>query len=73
MNTNWLIKDYRRIFMSLIKSTFSAYDPVLYTNLYGTEEQKRKINKPFTFSIHFPAFKGINGNSITCGKHQINE
>ncbi len=67
MNTNWLIKDYRRIFMSLIKSVFSAYDPILYVNLYGTEEEKRKVNKPFTFSLHFPAFKGINGNRIDCG------
>lgn len=67
MNTDWLIKDYRSIFMALIKSTFIKYDPVLYTYLYGTEEQKRKVNKPFTFSVRFPQYKGIEGNRMFCG------
>lgn len=67
MSTDWLIKDYRRIFMALIKNVFSTYDPVLYVNLYGTEEQKRKVNKPFTFSLHFSDFNRIEGNKIYCG------
>lgn len=67
MSTDWLIKDYRRIFMALIKNIFSNYDPVLYINLYGTEDHKRKVNKPFTFSLHFPDFKRIEGNKIYCG------
>lgn len=67
MSTDWLIKDYRRIFMALIKNVFTTYDSLLYTNLYGTEEQKRKVNKPFTFSVHFPDYKKIEGNRISCG------
>lgn len=71
MDTDWLVKDYRRIFMSLIKSVFSAYEPALCISLYGTEEQKRKVNKPFTFSIYFPSFKEISGSRINCG-NQVN-
>jgi len=67
MSTNWLVKDYRSIFMALIKNAFMKYDPVIYANLYGTEEQKRKVNKPFTFSVKFPQYKGIEGNKIVCG------
>lgn len=66
MSTDWLVKDYRRIFMSLIKSVFVEYDSVLYASLYGTEEQKRKVNKPFTFSVRFPHFKSIEGGKIYC-------
>jgi len=69
MSTDWLVKDYRGIFMSLIKSAFMNYDPLLYANLYGTDEQKRKVNKPFTFSVGFPRYKGIEGNKILCGNH----
>lgn len=67
MSTDWLVKDYRSIFMALIKSVFMKYDPVLYVNLYGTEEQKQKVNKPFTFSVRFPQYKGIEGNKMLCG------
>lgn len=67
MSTDWLVKDYRSIFMALIKSTFKKYDPMLYVKLYGTENQKRKVNKPFTFSVRFPQYKGIEGNKILCG------
>lgn len=67
MDTNWLIKDYRRLFMSLIKNIFSTYDPMLYVRLYGTEDQKQKVNKPFTFSVHFPGFKKIEGGKVFCG------
>lgn len=67
MSTDWLIKDYRRIFMALIKNVFSTYDSILYVNLYGTEEHKRKVNKPFTFSLHFPNYNRIEGNRIFCG------
>lgn len=67
MSTDWLVKDYRSIFMALIKSVFMKYDPVLYTNLYGIEEQKRKVNKPFTFSVRFPQYKGTDGNKMLCG------
>jgi CRISPR-associated endoribonuclease Cas6 len=67
INTDWMVKDYRRIFMSLIKTGFHNYDPVLYANLYGTEYQKKKMTKPFTFSIHFPDYKEISGNKIICG------
>jgi len=67
MSTDWLAKDYRSIFMALIKNVFMKYDPVLYTNLYGTEDQKRKVNKPFTFSVHFFHYKGIDGNKMLCG------
>lgn len=67
MGTDWLIKDYRRIFMALIKNVFSTYDTLLFVNLYGTEEQKRKVNKPFTFSLHFPDYNRIENNKIYCG------
>ncbi|MCX6280209.1 MAG: CRISPR-associated endoribonuclease Cas6 [Bacteroidetes bacterium] len=67
MSTDWLVKDYRSIFMALIKCAFNTYDPVLYYNLYGTEDQKRKVNKPFTFSVRFPHYKGIEGNRMLCG------
>jgi len=67
MSTDWLVKDYRSIFMALIKSVFMKYDSMLYTNLYGTEEQKRKVNKPFTFSVRFPQYNGIEGNKMLCG------
>jgi len=69
MSTDWLVKDYRSIFMALIKSVFLKYDPVLNTNLYGTEKQKRKVNKPFTFSVRFPQYKGIEGNKMLCGNN----
>ncbi len=67
MDTDWLVKDYRGIFMALIKSSFMKYDPVLYASLYGTEEQKRKVNKPFTFFVRFPCYIGIEGNKMRCG------
>lgn len=67
MNTEWLIKDYRRIFMALIKSTFAHFNPVLLANLYGGMEQKKKVNKPFTFSVHFPKYGKIEGNRLYCG------
>lgn len=67
MSTDWLVKDYRIIFMALIKSVFLNYDSVLFVNLYGTEEQKRKVNKPFTFTVRFPQYKGIDGNRMLCG------
>lgn len=67
MSTDWLIKDYRRIFMALIKNIISNQDQTLYTLLYGTEESKRKVNKPFTFSVHFPLFKGIEKDKFQCG------
>ena len=66
MNTDWLIKDYRRIFMSLIKSVL-AQDSVLFTKLYGTDTEKRKTNKPFTFSIHFPEFQKFDKMGVQCG------
>jgi CRISPR-associated endoribonuclease Cas6 len=68
MSTNWLVKDYRGIFMALIKSVFMKYDPFLFTKLYGIEEQKRKVNKPFTFSVRFPQYKRIDGNKMLCGE-----
>lgn len=67
MSTDWLVIDYRSIFMALIKNVFMKYDPILYANLYGTEEQKRKVNKPFTFSVRFQQYKGIEGNKMLCG------
>lgn len=67
LNTNWLIKDYRRIFVSLIKSIFTTYDPLLINQLYGGEESKRKVNKPFTFSVYFPDFKKIETDKVVCG------
>ncbi len=67
MNTEWLGKDYRGIFMALIKSVFMKYDQVLYANLYGTDKQKRKVNKPFTFTVRFHQYKGIEGNRMHCG------
>jgi len=67
MSTDWVVKDYRSIFMGLIKSVFIKYDPILFANLYGTDEQKRKVNKPFTFAVRFPQYKGIEGNKMLCG------
>jgi CRISPR-associated endoribonuclease Cas6 len=67
LDTNWLIKDYRRIFVSLIKSIFTTFDPLLINQLYGTEQSKRKVNKPFTFSVYFPDFKKIESDKVICG------
>lgn len=67
LNTDWLIKDYRRMFMALIKNIISDQDQTLYTLLYGTNESKRKVNKPFTFSVHFPLFKGVEKDRFQCG------
>lgn len=67
MSTDWLVKDYRHLFMALIKNVFTQYDPVLYINLYGTEEHKKKVNKPFTFSVCFPQYKGFEENKMLCG------
>lgn len=67
MSTDWLVKDYRSIFMALIKSVFMKYDPVLYASLYGTDEQPRKVNKPFTFSVRFPQHQKFEGNRMLCG------
>lgn len=69
MSTDWLVKDYRSIFMALIKSVFMKYDSALYSNLYGTDEQPKKVNKPFTFSVRFPKYGGIEGNRILCGNN----
>lgn len=68
MSTDWLVKDYRSIFIALLKSTFINYDPMLYTMLYGTDKEKLKVNKPFTFALRFPQFV-IEGNKILCGDH----
>lgn len=68
MNTNWLTKDYRRIFMSLLKNALNEGNQIYSTLLYGTEKVKRKVNKPFTFSIYFPEFEKITSNTIYCGK-----
>lgn len=67
MNTNWLVKDYRRIFMSLIKSVFTNYDPLLCTYLYGTQEEKKIVYKPFTFFVRFHDYEGIDEKRILCG------
>lgn len=67
MSTDWLVKDYRSIFMALIKSVFMKYDPVLYANLYGLNEQPQKVNKPFTFSVRFPQHQNFEGNRMLCG------
>lgn len=67
INTDWLIKDYRRIFISLIKNIFYTFDPLLYTRLYGTDQIRRKVNKPFTFTVYFPNFKSIDNEKIYCG------
>ena len=68
MSTDWLNKDYRNIFMALIKNAFENYDPVLLNQLYGTENEKRKVNKQFTFFARFPDYKGIQGNRMNCGE-----
>ena len=31
MRTDWLVKDYRSIFMALIKSAFMNYDPMSFS------------------------------------------
>ncbi len=67
LDTDWLVKDYRNIFISLIKSVLMKYDPILCINLYGTKEQKRKVNKPFTFTVRFLKYKGIEGNKLLFG------
>jgi CRISPR-associated endoribonuclease Cas6 len=67
MSTDWLVKDYRNIFMALIKSVFMKYDPILYANLYGTDKQPRKVNKPFTFSVRFPQHQKFEENIMLCG------
>lgn len=67
MSTDCLTKDYRRIFMALIKNIFYRYEPVLYHALYGTTTEKVKVNKPFTFQVRFPYFSRFENNKMICG------
>lgn len=64
MKVDSINKDYRRIFMSLIKNAINNYDPLLCNLLYGDENVKRKVNKPFTFSVYFPLLQKIEGEEI---------
>ena len=67
LNTDWLPKDYRIIFMGVIKKILENYDPVFVTNLYGTKDNKKKVNKPFTFHVYFPLFNKFENNKTICG------
>jgi CRISPR-associated endoribonuclease Cas6 len=60
--------DYRRIFMSLIKNAIRNYDPLMCAMLYGNENNKLKVNKPFTFSVFFPEFQKIENDHIYFNK-----
>lgn len=67
ISTDWLVKDFRVIFMSMIKKVFEQNDRVLLHQLYGTKNNPVKTNKPFTFHIYFPEFKKFEDNKIFCG------
>ncbi len=57
--------------MSFLKKILESYDNTILTNLYGTKEEPRKINKPFTFHVKFPEFKKFEGNKIICGEKAV--
>lgn len=72
--------DYRRIFMSYIKHCIERDSKDLLVQLYGQQENKSKVNKPFTFSVFFPEMKYSNTPSdkqsnrveyLDCGKKAI--
>lgn len=64
LENQYLPKDYRRGFISLIKKAFSETDNLLFQRLY---QNSHPINKPFTFSAYFPDLKGEEKGLLNVG------
>lgn len=61
-----LPKDYRRAFISLIKSAVEFGDDLFFERLYN-----QKTDKPFTFSVYFPELKGEENGYLKVGNKAI--
>lgn len=67
LSSNQMPKDYRRVFMSLIKKAIQIENSKLFERYYNGH----KI-KPFTFSVYFPELKGEqNGYFIVGNKARL--
>lgn len=62
LSGEFLPKDYRRGFLSVIKSALERSDRTIYEKYY----LEPRI-KPFTFSLHFPALVGLENESFRVG------
>jgi CRISPR-associated endoribonuclease Cas6 len=62
-----LPKDYRRGFLSLLKSALQNSNPQLYEEYYST----RHVLKPFTFSVYFPELAGQQDEHFNVGHRGI--
>lgn len=62
LSRQFLPRDYRRGFLSLIKSALQMSDPASYEKYY-----QQPIIKPFTFSVHFPDLLGLENNLFRVG------
>ena len=63
MSGEYLPKDYRSGFMSLIKKAISTGNPTLFEQYYS-----RHNLKPFTFSTYFPQLKGSEDGQFNVGR-----
>lgn len=62
MSGEWLPKDYRSGFMSLIKKAIQEADPRLFDCYYN-----QRMLKPFTFSTFFPYMNGTYDGRFNVG------
>lgn len=66
MSGQYLPKDYRTGYMSLIKAAIQSSNPRLYDEYYN----RRKL-KPFTFATYFPDIRGSHDGYFDVGKTVI--
>jgi CRISPR-associated endoribonuclease Cas6 len=62
LSEEYLPKDYRRGFLSLIKAALQQGDRALFEKYYS-----KPLIKPFTFSIYFPGLVGQESDSFRVG------
>lgn len=62
LNKSKIPRDYRRGFISLVKSAFEISDNLIFKKYY----QVSRI-KPFTFSVYYPELKGHENGSFKVG------
>jgi CRISPR-associated endoribonuclease Cas6 len=62
MKSEYLPKDYRRGFLSLIKKSIESANQTLFDQYYSS----RRL-KPFTFSLYFPGLEGNDGDKFKVG------
>jgi CRISPR-associated endoribonuclease Cas6 len=63
MSGEYLPRDYRSGFMSLIKKAIETANPMLFQQYYSQHRLK-----PFTFSTFFPQLKGSENGKFNVGK-----